>query len=81
MLAVGSPNAGILAGSPEENVVARRFLDVEMYDKQPMRERLSGLELEYRISANLFEGERQARGEAHVQRRAGHTGSGLPQRR
>jgi hypothetical protein len=48
VLAVGSPNAGILAGSPE-GMVGRRFLDVQMYDKQPMRERLSGLELEYRI--------------------------------
>ncbi len=48
VLAVGSPNAGILAGSPE-GIVGRRFLDVQMYDKQPMRERLSGLELEYRI--------------------------------
>src|SRR5262249_37777522 len=34
-MAVESPNAGILAGSPE-GVVARRFLDVQMYDKQPM---------------------------------------------
>ena len=48
VLAVASPNAGMLAGSPE-GMVARRFLDVQMYDKQPMRERLSGLELEYRI--------------------------------
>jgi hypothetical protein len=48
VLAVSSPNAGILAGSPE-GLVGRRFLDVQMYDKQPMKPRLSGLELEYRI--------------------------------
>ena len=48
VLSVDSPNAGRLAGSPEQ-LVARRFLDIQMYDKQPMRPRLSGLELEYRI--------------------------------
>lgn len=62
VLAVGSPNAGILAGSPE-GIVARRFLDVQMYDKQPMRERLSGLELEYRILQiySKEKGKREAR--------------------
>jgi hypothetical protein len=29
--------------------VAQRFLSIEMYDKQPLKPRLSGLELEYRI--------------------------------
>ena len=48
VLSVDSPNAGRLAGSPE-GVVGRRFIDIQMYDKQPMRARLSGLELEYRI--------------------------------
>src|SRR5713101_4982240 len=48
VLVVESPNAGILAGS-NQAMVARRFLDLQMYDKQPMRPRLSGLELEYRI--------------------------------
>ncbi len=48
VLAADSPNAGRLAGSPE-GLVPRRFLDVQMFDKQPMRPRLSGLELEYRI--------------------------------
>jgi hypothetical protein len=48
VLVVESPNAGSLAGS-NQAMVARRFLDVQMYDKQPMRPRLSGLELEYRI--------------------------------
>jgi hypothetical protein len=62
VLSVASPNAGILAGSPE-GVVSRRFLDVQMYDKQPMRARLSGLELEYRI-LQIFSketGKREAR--------------------
>ena len=48
VLAADSPNAGRLAGSPE-GLVPRRFLDVHMFDKQPMRPRLSGLEVEYRI--------------------------------
>ena len=48
VLAVESPNAGSLAGS-NQGIVARRFLDLQMYDKQPIRPRLSGLELEYRI--------------------------------
>jgi len=48
VLAADSPNAGRLAGSPE-GLVPRRFLDVQMFDKQPMKPRLSGLELEYRI--------------------------------
>ncbi|MBI2679979.1 MAG: CehA/McbA family metallohydrolase [Candidatus Solibacter usitatus] len=48
VLAADSPNAGRLAGSPE-GLVPRRFLDVQMFDKQPMRPRLSGLELEYRL--------------------------------
>src|SRR5882762_9372976 len=48
VLLVDSPNAGKLAGMPE-GIVGRRFIDIQMYDKQPMRERLSGLELEYRI--------------------------------
>ncbi len=47
-LSVSSPNAGMLAGV-NEGMVGRRFLDVQMYEKQPMRPRLSGLELEYRI--------------------------------
>ena len=40
VLSVDSPNAGRLAGSPE-GMVARRFIDLQMYDKQPMRARLS----------------------------------------
>lgn len=48
VLAAESPNAGKLAGSPE-GLVPRRFLDLQMFDKQPMRARLSGLEVEYRI--------------------------------
>ncbi len=48
VLAADSPNAGKLAGS-DRGLVGRRFLDVQMFDKQPMRARLSGLEVEYRI--------------------------------
>ncbi|MEW4489395.1 CehA/McbA family metallohydrolase [Thalassoglobus sp. JC818] len=48
--------------------VERRFLDVSMYDSQPMRGRLSGLELEYRI-AQLYSrdtGKREAQISFHV---------------
>src|SRR6266851_8833218 len=48
VLSAASPQAGQLANRGPE-AVPRRFLDVQMYTKQPMRERLSGLELEYRI--------------------------------
>jgi hypothetical protein len=48
VLAAESPNAGRLAGTPE-GLVGRRWLDLQMFNKQPMRERLSGLEVEYRI--------------------------------
>jgi hypothetical protein len=48
VLAVESPNAGRLAGTPE-GLVGRRWLDIQMFNKQPMRERLAGLEVEYRV--------------------------------
>src|SRR5215831_3807289 len=48
VLVAESPNAGRLAGTPE-GMVGRRWLDLQMFNKQPMRERLSGLEVEYRI--------------------------------
>jgi len=47
-LKVESPNAGRLHGTPQEEI-GDRWLDVEMFDRQPMRETLSGLALEYRI--------------------------------
>lgn len=47
-LSAQSPNAGTLAGSNQGDV-ARRFLDLKSFDKPPMRPRLSGLEVEYRI--------------------------------
>ncbi|MBI3666186.1 MAG: CehA/McbA family metallohydrolase, partial [Acidobacteria bacterium] len=47
-LAVESPNAGALAGS-EAGAVPRRFLEIQVFTKQPLRPRLSGLEVEYRI--------------------------------
>lgn len=42
----GSPNPKIVV-SPSD--VPARFLDVAMYDKQPLKAELSGLKLEYRI--------------------------------
>ena len=44
VLAAESPNAGMLAGS-ESYAVSRRWLDIRMFDKQPIRPRLSGLEV------------------------------------
>ncbi|MGH9659055.1 MAG: CehA/McbA family metallohydrolase, partial [Bryobacteraceae bacterium] len=48
VLAIDSPNAGPMQNVPG-NVSDRRFLEVQMFDKQPMRPRLSGLEVEYRV--------------------------------
>lgn len=48
VLAVDSPNAGQLANSPA-GAVGRKWMDLAMFNKQPMRVHLSGLELEYRI--------------------------------
>ncbi len=47
-LAVGSRNAGRLANSPPEQG-SSRFLDIQLFNKQPMRPFLSGLEVEYRV--------------------------------
>ncbi len=47
-LAAYSPSAGQVANRPE-GVAPRLFLDVQMYNKQPMRAHLSGLAVEYRI--------------------------------
>ena len=62
VLSVDSPNSGKLAGTPEGQV-GRRFLDLQMFDKQPMRQRLSGLELEYRLLQlySSHAGKREAR--------------------
>jgi len=57
----------MLAGS-EAYALNRRWLDIRMFDKQPMRPRLSGLEVEYRI-LQLFSrdaGKREARLEFNV---------------
>src|SRR5436190_3828091 len=43
-----SPNAQKLFNSPAEDV-ANRWLDLEMFDKQPLAAALSGLALEYRV--------------------------------
>lgn len=48
VLAVDSPNAGQLANSPA-NAVQRKWIELAMFNKQPLRGHLSGLELEYRI--------------------------------
>ncbi|MGI8989239.1 MAG: CehA/McbA family metallohydrolase, partial [Bryobacteraceae bacterium] len=48
VLAISSPNAGNLAGT-DQPAVARKFLELQMFDKPPMRPRLSGLQVEYRI--------------------------------
>jgi hypothetical protein len=43
-----SPNAGRLHGSPQSEV-ANRWVEIQLYDKQPLTKTLSGLPLEYRI--------------------------------
>jgi hypothetical protein len=48
VLAAESPNAGPLPNVPA-GVGARRWMDLQMFNKQPMRVHLSGLEVEYRI--------------------------------
>ncbi|MBM3787314.1 MAG: hypothetical protein FJW30_23390 [Acidobacteria bacterium] len=48
VLAAESPNAGQLANSPA-GVVGRRWIDLAMFNKQPLKPHLSGLEVEYRI--------------------------------
>ncbi len=47
-LSAESPHAGTLAGRSQWDIPGR-FLDLKSFDKQPMRPRLSGLEVEYRI--------------------------------
>ena len=61
-LAVESPQAGRLAGSSAGSV-RQKFLDIQMFNKQPLKAHLSGLEVEYRI-LQLFSrdaGKREAR--------------------
>ncbi len=47
-LAVDSPHAGQLANSPA-GAVDRKWLDLRMFNKQPMKAHLGGLAVEYRI--------------------------------
>lgn len=47
-LKVSSPNFKSLHGSPKEDI-ANRWVEGEMFDRQPMRESLSGLKVEYRV--------------------------------
>ena len=48
VLAADSPNRGQLANSAA-NLVGRKWMDLAMFNKQPMRVHLSGLDLEYNI--------------------------------
>jgi hypothetical protein len=48
VLAVDSPNAGQLANSPAGQV-GRKWMDLQMMNRQPLKPHLSGLEVEYRI--------------------------------
>jgi hypothetical protein len=48
VLAVDSPSAGAMANS-SANVAQRRWMDLQMINKQPLKAHLSGLELEYRV--------------------------------
>lgn len=62
VLAASSPNAGQLANMPEW-AVRTRWMDLRMFNKQPMKVHLSGLALEYRI-IQLFSrdaGQREAK--------------------
>ncbi len=48
VLGASSPNAGPVPNQPA-GASSRRWIDLMMFVKQPMRERLSGLEVEYKI--------------------------------
>lgn len=48
VLAVTSPNAGPVPNQPA-NTERRRWMDLQMLNRQPMKTHLSGLELEYRV--------------------------------
>lgn len=48
VLNASSPNAGPVPNQPQ-GASNRRWMDLQMFHKQPMRERLSGLEVEYKI--------------------------------
>ncbi len=48
VLNAASPNAGPIPNQPPGTNV-RRWMDLQMVNRQPMRERLSGLEVEYKI--------------------------------
>ena len=48
VLNASSPNEGMVPRNPP-GTDQRRWMDLQMFHKQPMRERLSGLEVEYKI--------------------------------
>ena len=89
-LAVQSANTGPVyrrsSGSPRARMevteahVRDRWADISIYDKPPLRPRLSGLGIEY-VILEVFSrdaGQRSANGQ--LQRRTGHSGHRLPQR-
>ncbi len=47
-LRASSPNAGPLPNAPADQV-AQRWLDLQLYNSRPLKPKLSGLQLEYRI--------------------------------
>lgn len=61
-LEAGSPNARRLAGVPEKEV-PHQWMQMQMFNSQPLKKTLSGLELEYRIIQiySRDEGKREAR--------------------
>ena len=48
VLAVDSPNAGPVPNQPA-NAARARWMDITMFNKQPLKAHLSGLDLEYRV--------------------------------
>ncbi len=60
--------------------VVQRWLDVGMYDKPPLNERLSGLAARVSHRRIVQPRPRRAGGEAGVRRGPGHAGLGVPQR-
>ena len=70
------------AGCPTRpnDAARRRWLDLQMVNKQPMKAHLSGLELEYRILQLYAKEAGKREAQAELRCRAGISGSRLPQR-
>ncbi len=90
-LRVESPNSGptylTSRGEAEPKMeltqqeVKERWADIGIYDRQPMAERLSGLAVEYAILTVYSRDRGQRSAKISLQRRAGHAGHRVPQRR